>query len=73
MRVAGADCAVEPVTVESLKARLPKLEQPDNPTAAIITPATATALLWVRGKTRILIGLLVRRYSTTEFDATPVR
>ena len=73
MRVVGADCATEPVTVLSLKLRLPRLEQPDNPTAAIIRPDRAIALLWVRGKTRLLIGLLVRRYSTTEFEATPVR
>lgn len=73
MRFVGADCATEPVTVESLKLRPPRLEQPVNPIAAIMTPATATALLWVRGKTRLRIGLLVRRYTTTRLDATPAR
>src|SRR5690606_10541743 len=72
-RLAGADWVAEPVTVGSPKVRLPRLEQPASPTAATTTPAMATALLWVRGETRILIGLLVRRNSTTEPDATPVR
>jgi hypothetical protein len=44
--VAGAeDWATEPVVVESPKARDPRLEQPDKPTAATNKPATATVLL----------------------------
>ena len=60
----GELCGSEPVVVGSPKVRLPRLEHPVRATAATIRPAIATAPLGARRDTRILISLLVRRYST---------